>query len=98
MAVGGSGVITGCPGERARDYPAYSVFARHYVTCLAADIIEFIYGDHVFVCRYLKDAVCGSVDYESACLHVLVAVVTYDLGAAIRLVAKDVPACRLLEP
>ena len=83
--------------ERAasRRLSSYRMLSRHDGSCLAAHVVEFFYGNDIFVGRDLKNAVRGCIDDHGAGLHVFLTEIFNDLCSAVWLVAEDPPACCL---
>ena len=80
------------PGYDASD----TILADEASAAGPAYFIKFFKRDHVLMRRYLKHRICRSIYYELPGLHMLIAVIIYDLGTRIRFIAKHIPSGMLL--
>src|SRR5712691_10129645 len=73
--------------EWASNHAPHGMIACEHTPSNSTDVIEFCEWNHILVCRYLEDAVCGCVQNGTACTNMLFAKFLDDFCTGSHLVA-----------
>ena len=93
MAAGGSFIAARFTDKGTGNNSAHTVLTDEHFSCNFAIFIEGINGNDILMGGNLENAVCRGINDKIACFYVLIAIVLYNLGTGIRLIADNSSAC-----